>query len=72
MKNIRLKNCKTIKNLQDEKMQLQDTLISIRNNKIKLFEKEKKALKKQIRNRTLIIIGSAIINTVLIFKFLVQ
>ncbi len=72
LKNIRLENCKTIKELQCEKIQLQDTLISIRNNKIKLFEKEKKALKKQIRNRKLIIIGYAILNSILILKFLVQ
>ena len=67
-KDIRLNNCDTIQKLQYDKINLQDTLIGIRNDKIELFGIEKKALKKQIRNRTLIIIGSAILNSIFIIK----
>lgn len=68
IKNIRINNSDKIINLQDEKINLQDTLIGIRNDKLKVCKIEKKEIKKQVRNRTLIIIGSAILNSIFIIK----
>ncbi len=68
LKDTRLSNCDTIMKLQYGKINLQDTLIGIRNEKIELFGIEKKAIIKQVRNRTLIIISSAIVNSIFIFK----
>lgn len=68
LRDIRLNNCDTIQKLQYEKIALQDTLINIRNDKLTISESEKKALRKQIRYRTLIIIGSAILNSIFIIK----
>ena len=68
LKDIRLNNCDTIQQLQYEKIEMQNTLINIRNEKIELFGTEKKALKKQVRKRTLFFIGSAVLNTIFIIK----
>ena len=68
LKNISLQNCDTIIQLQDEKINLQVDLINNRNEKLQSFDIERQAYKNQIRNRTLIIIGSAILNTIFIYK----
>ena len=68
MKDIRLNNCDTIQQLQYEKIEMQNTLINLRNEKIELLGTEKKALKKQVRKRTLFFIGSAVLNTLFIIK----
>ena len=66
--NSKLNNCEKVQKLQSEKIEFQEILINNRNEKVELSKLEKKGLKKQIRNRTLIIIGSAILNTTFIYK----
>lgn len=69
-KDIRLKNCDTIQMLQNEKINMQQLLIETSTSKLDLCKAENKGLKKVIRNRSLLLIGSAILNSILIIKFL--
>ncbi|MCF6184197.1 MAG: hypothetical protein L3J56_06155 [Bacteroidales bacterium] len=68
LKDIQLNNCDTIQKLQYEKTEKQNIFINILNDKVELFGIEEKALKKRVRNRTLIIVVSAILNSIFIIK----
>lgn len=68
LKDIRLSNCDTIQMFQNEKIELQNVLIDTSNDKLNISEIEKNRLKKQVRNRTLLVIASAILNTIFIIK----
>ena len=68
LKDIRLNNCETIQQLQYEKIEMQNTLINLWNEKMELLGTEKKTLKKQVRNRTLILLVSGIFNSIFIIK----
>jgi hypothetical protein len=70
LKGIRLQNCDSIQMLQSETINLQKKLIETNEIKLSLSKVENKGLKKTIRNRTLLFIGSAILNTFLIIKIL--
>lgn len=70
LKDIRLSNCDTIQMLQNEKIELQNVLIDTSNDKLNISEIEKNKLKNQFRNRTLLVIASAILNTIFIIKII--
>jgi len=70
LKEIRLNKCDTIQMLQDQKIELQKTLINISHDKLAVSQTEKFRMKKQIRNRTIIIVASSIVNSLFIIKTL--
>lgn len=70
LKEIRLNKCDTIQMLQNQEIELQKTLLNINQDKLAVFELKKLRLKKQVRNRTIIIVASAILNSLFIIKTL--